>query len=88
MKKGYDEAIERIREQFIEACEGFLLGKRIADDVTTAKGDHDAYKVVCRDENRTRTSYMSPAAAHRVLFTNRHNKRGTTDTYEILEINL
>lgn len=56
--------------------------------VTTSTGDHDAYKVVCRDEWRTRTSYVSPAAGHRVLLTNRHNKRGTTDTYEILEINL
>lgn len=56
--------------------------------VTTSTGDHDVYKVVCRDEWRTRTSYMSPAAGHRVLFTNRHNRRGTTDTYEILEINL
>lgn len=53
--------------------------------VTTVAGEHDTYKVVCEDLSRTRTSYVAPAVGKRVLFINRHNRRGTTDKYELLE---
>ena len=54
--------------------------------VTTATGDHYTYKVVCQDKSKVLTYYISPAFGDRVLFTIRSKKRGTTDTYEMLEI--
>lgn len=60
-----------------------------AEDIvslTTTTGDHDTYKVVCRDKTKTLTYYISPAFGDRVLFNIWSAKRGSTNTYEILEI--
>lgn len=55
--------------------------------VTVPAGDFDTFKVVCSDDWRTRTYYVSPRVGTPILITNRHRERGTVETYELAEGN-
>ncbi len=46
--------------------------------ITTILGEHDTFKVVCRDRWATSTSYVSPELNRTVRYVRKHNTRGTT----------
>ena len=52
--------------------------------VSVPAGSFDAYKVVCNDQWRERTWYVSPEAGTTVLYTNRKKRGGVTTRSELV----
>ena len=54
--------------------------------VRTVSGEHDTFKIVCKDRWNTRTRYYAPKLGTMVYYERHHRKRGQRTKYELIKI--